>query len=115
MDGLHRSCGYWKTALSQPCQTGKISGRFSRPPGEGRVRRFSAVWGLAIVAGLVAGADAAELDPGIVARFATLSMSVPTIGRVVICHGFGCQRRTEIGLSRADHAKLAQLMAPGRA
>jgi len=79
------------------------------------VRRFLAICGLIIVAGMVARAGAAELDPGIVARFQTLSMSVPTTGRVVVCHGFGCQRRTEIGLSRADHAKLAQLMAPGRA
>jgi hypothetical protein len=79
------------------------------------MRRFSAACWLAIVPCLVTVADAAEFDSRIVARFQTLSMSFPTTGRVVICHGFGCQRRTEIGLSRADHARFAQLMAPGRA
>jgi hypothetical protein len=33
----------------------------------------------------------------------------------VWCHGYGCNFRTQIGLSAADHARLAALMAPGRA
>jgi len=77
------------------------------------MRRFLAIcW---IATSLVAAAHAAELDSRIVARFQTLSMSIPTTGRVVICHGFGCRYRTQIGLSRADHARVAQLMVPGRA
>jgi hypothetical protein len=79
------------------------------------VRRFRAICWLAVIPCLVTGAHAAELDYRIVARFQSLSMPVPNAGRVVICHGFGCQRRTEIGISRADQARFAQLMAPGRA
>jgi hypothetical protein len=65
--------------------------------------------------GAVAATGAAELDSGIANRFQTLSMSLPSPGRIVICHGFGCRFRTEIGLSRADQARMAQLMASGRA
>src|SRR5262249_266920 len=31
------------------------------------------------------------------------------------CHGFGCAFRTEIGLTRADHAQIAAIMAAGSA
>jgi hypothetical protein len=58
---------------------------------------------------------AASLDPGIVARFAELSLSAPTTQSLIICHGFGCKYRTEIGLSAADHKQLAKLLAAGRA
>jgi hypothetical protein len=65
------------------------------------------------VAGI--GAKASELDPGAVAMFREWSVSLPNPGRVIICHGFSCTFRTEIVLTRADHAKLAELMEPGKA
>jgi hypothetical protein len=46
--------------------------------------------------------------------FASVSLAPPSTKQVVICHGFGCQWRTAIGLSAGDHATLAQLLAPGR-
>ena len=60
-------------------------------------------------------AVASDLHPDVVSMFRGWSMSLPNSGRVVICHGFSCTFRTEIGLSRADHTRLAELMAPGRA
>lgn len=56
----------------------------------------------------------AELDPAVSGFFDRLSMAVPDTGRVVFCHGFNCLFRTEIGLSRADHARMASLMSAGR-
>jgi hypothetical protein len=46
--------------------------------------------------------------------FAAVSLAPPSTKQVVICHGFGCQWRTAIGLSAGDHATLAELLAPGR-
>jgi hypothetical protein len=53
-------------------------------------------------------------DSSIVQAYSTYSLSVPTAASVIICHGFGCDRRTEIGLGKADHSKLATLLAPGK-
>ena len=48
-------------------------------------------------------------------KFEELSLPVPTPSYLVVCHGFGCRERTEIGLGPTDHAHLAQFMAGGRA
>jgi hypothetical protein len=53
-------------------------------------------------------------DSSIVQAYSYYSLSVPTAASVVICHGFGCDRRTEIGLGKADHSKLTALLAPGK-
>jgi hypothetical protein len=68
----------------------------------------------ALLFGWTCASGAAEIDSGIVERFGSLSMAIPGTGSVVICHGFGCLFRTQIGLSRADHGKLSQLLVPGR-
>ena len=44
-----------------------------------------------------------------------LSLSQPTPSRIVICHGFGCQYRTLVSFGAGDIARLADLLAPGRA
>ena len=54
-------------------------------------------------------------DIAIQRAFTGLSLKVPTTASVTVCHGFGCRHRTEIGLSSGDHAKLATLLAAGRA
>jgi hypothetical protein len=43
------------------------------------------------------------------------SLATPNPFRVVICHGFGCTFRTEIGLARSDHAHMTAMMASGSA
>ena len=58
---------------------------------------------------------AAAADEMMAALYAELSLPVPTARLVVVCHGFGCQYRTEIALTNADRAKLGDLLAPGRA
>jgi hypothetical protein len=69
----------------------------------------------AAMTGTTAFTATAEIDSTIVRRFETLSLSVPTTAGVIICHGFGCKFRTQIGLSRADYAHFSQLMSLGRA
>ena len=54
-------------------------------------------------------------ESAIVQAYAELSLTLPTPSLVVVCHGFGCQQRTAIGLGAADRAKLVELLAPGRA
>ena len=54
-------------------------------------------------------------DLSIASAYAGLSLTLPTTKLVVVCHGFGCDYRTDIGLSVDDRAQLAQLLAPGRA
>src|SRR5262249_2388954 len=72
---------------------------------------------MAFVALLIAAAPAlaGEVDPGVTAMLREWSLAAPTPYRVVICHGFGCAFRTEIGLTRADHAQMAAIMAAGSA
>jgi hypothetical protein len=60
------------------------------------------------------GAAAAEVDSSVVSFLQNLSLSVPEAYRIIFCHGFNCAFRTEIGLSRADHARMSALMAAGR-
>src|SRR5260370_4351279 len=62
-----------------------------------------------------APALAGEVDPGVTAMLREWSLASATPYRVVICHGFGCAFRTEIGLTRADHAQMAAIMASGSA
>jgi hypothetical protein len=54
-------------------------------------------------------------DEVVAAVFAELSLPVPTLRSIVVCHGFGCQFRTELALGNADRAKLTELLASGRA
>jgi hypothetical protein len=73
---------------------------------------------IVVVAGalLIGGsAIACAADEVIAAVYAELSLPIPTTTAIVICHGFGCQYRTEVALSNADRAKLASLLAPGAA
>lgn len=75
-------------------------------------------WIMAAGAALaLAGAPLAKagFDPSVTDMFSSWSLSVPNTGSVVICHGFSCTFRTQIGLSSADHARLASLMASGKA
>lgn len=50
----------------------------------------------------------------VAATFDEYSVGAPTPQQVVVCHGFGCKYRTEVGLSAADRSKLAQIMAGGK-
>ncbi len=53
-------------------------------------------------------------DEGAVAFLAEWSVPVPQPDGIIVCHGYGCQVRTEVGLSNADQTHLASLMARGR-
>ena len=77
------------------------------------MRHFAMV----LVALLMAGgpAVAGEVDPAVMAMLREWSLASPSPSRVVICHGFGCAFRTEIGLAGGDHAQMAAIMASGSA
>ncbi len=77
------------------------------------MRYFAMVFVALLMA--AAPALAGEVDPGVAAMLREWSLASPTPYRVVICHGFGCAFRTEIGLTRADHAQMAAIMASGSA
>ena len=53
-------------------------------------------------------------DAEISDALAAFSLIIPTPASVVICHGIGCAHRTEIGLGKGDHNKLAALLARGK-
>ena len=72
-------------------------------------------WFIAVLLCLAARAVAGEVNAGVASMFQQWGMSLPNTSRVVICHGFGCTFRTEIGLSRGDHARMAELMSLGKA
>ena len=51
----------------------------------------------------------------VTATYAEYSVTAPTLASVFICHGYVCRQRTEVRFTAADHAKLAQFMASGKA
>jgi hypothetical protein len=59
-------------------------------------------------------AQSRAYDSAITNAYTSYSLSVPTAASVIVCHGFGCDRRTEIALGKADHSKLTALLAPGK-
>ena len=72
-------------------------------------------WALVAIAGAPPSTSAAEMDPAIVTHFAQYSLPPPNAGVVIVCHGFGCKYRTEIAFEPADHHKLTEILAKGRA
>src|SRR5437667_2100323 len=89
----------------------------------GRVRRSgrdagglpSALVLLMVVGSALAPASGAQVNSVIAAHFADYSLPVPTPSAVIVCHGFGCRYRTEVGLGQAEHRKLAEILAAGKA
>ncbi|HEY4774784.1 MAG TPA: hypothetical protein VIH40_08185 [Xanthobacteraceae bacterium] len=68
-----------------------------------------------LTAGFLAQAaplDRAAAGHEIAAQFQELSLPVPTVRRVIVCHGFACKYRTLIHFGAGDHAALQRLMAP---
>jgi hypothetical protein len=51
----------------------------------------------------------------IAATYGDLSVSPPTLSSIYVCHGFGCKYRAEVGLTDADRAALARMLAAGKA
>src|ERR1700754_3410212 len=47
--------------------------------------------------------------------YAELSLRMPTTSLVVACHGFGCGNQAYIDLTPGDRARLATLLAAGKA
>jgi hypothetical protein len=41
-------------------------------------------------------------------------MATPSAGRIFVCHGFDCRRRTQLVLTRNDASRFASIMASGR-
>ncbi|MBI1204405.1 MAG: hypothetical protein GC182_18040 [Rhodopseudomonas sp.] len=68
-----------------------------------------AAMGLAVPAR--AGTDIASV---VAATYSAYSVLAPTPSEVIVCHGFGCQYRSELGLSAGDRGHLAALMGAGR-
>jgi len=69
-----------------------------------------------IVYGLSGVAAPAATSPNVVdAAYGGLSVTPPTPAMVFVCHGFGCKYRDEVDLTAGDRAKLAQILAAGRA
>lgn len=67
---------------------------------------------LAVVCAGPARGDTARVAA---ATYGPHSMSAPTPAGLFVCHGFGCKFRTRIVLTGADRARLAQMLAPGKA
>ena len=49
------------------------------------------------------------------AMFREWSITPPSPSGVFICHGFGCDFRTEVGLAGSDRAQMSAIMASGSA
>ena len=69
----------------------------------------------ALALAALCGAQSYACALSISETYTDLSLTPPTTRLVVVCHGFGCQQRTAVGLSAGDLAKLTELLAPGRA
>lgn len=45
----------------------------------------------------------------------TADMERPSAGRITVCHGFDCRRKTQLNLTEADGKRFAAIMAEGKA
>ncbi len=54
-------------------------------------------------------------DPVVLAFLEQYSLPVVDTAAIVVCHGYGCNFRTEVAFTDADRREFARLMAPGRA
>lgn len=70
---------------------------------------------LAVAMCAVRPAIAGKLDEQLAEQYHQQSIALPTLRRVVVCHGFACKYRTEVALYPADYAALRQLMTRGAA
>src|SRR5437879_6136061 len=70
---------------------------------EAVMRRYT-IPALALAA--LCGAQSYACALSISETYTDLSLTPPTTRLVVVCHGFGCQQRTAVGLSAGDLAKL---------
>src|SRR5262249_61891838 len=78
--------------------------------GELMRRAFALVAVLAAMTGPAIGpATSGDLDPALTSAFGGWGISAPTSGSLIFCHGYGCNFRTLIGISGADHARLVAL------
>jgi hypothetical protein len=63
----------------------------------------------------VAAAASISIADVVEETYAQYSVPAPTPSMVVVCHGFGCSHRAVVSLTSTDRAKLAQMLATGRA
>src|SRR5690554_2634527 len=64
---------------------------------------------------LLVGGCAGQVAGTSSAWYAARAVAEPTRNRVVICHAFGCARRTAVALNRHDLAVLKSILAAGTA
>jgi hypothetical protein len=84
----------------------------------GSAMRLGIGLALALTAALLpssfAAADSVNIADVVAVTYPQYSMPAPTPSQVVVCHGFGCRLRAEVGLTGADRVRLAQILAGGR-
>ena len=73
-----------------------------------------AVAALAIALG-VSPAPAMQLSEGLAQLYASVSINPPTADSLTICYGFVCRRRYVFDFTPADHKRLTDILATGRA
>ena len=68
-----------------------------------------------VLLALGTSAQATPLERPVVQMLESLSLPVPNPPNVLVCHGFGCNFRTPVGMGPGDRARLQSLMAGGKA
>lgn len=70
---------------------------------------------VAMFAAMCASPAAAQTNPEVFSAYKELSLPLPNRQQIIYCHGFGCRSRTPIALGNGDRARLAGIMAAGKA
>ena len=69
---------------------------------------------LAVAAGAMP-AVAMQLSEGLAQLYTSVSINPPSASRITVCYGFVCRRRYEFDFTPADHKRLTEILAAGRA
>jgi hypothetical protein len=69
---------------------------------------------VAAAAGL-SRAAAMQLSEGQAQLYTSVSINPPSASRITVCYGFVCRRRYELDFTPADHKRLTEILAAGRA
>ena len=73
---------------------------------------------LVLMLGVAAGATPApamQLTEALAQLYTSVSINPPSADRITICYGFVCRRRYELDFTPADHKRLTEILASGRA
>lgn len=76
---------------------------------------LSGIVGAVLVVSAAQAASTIKLTQELIAMYAEVGISPPTVARMTVCYGFVCRRRMDLAFTAKERATLMGIVARGRA